>query len=406
MDLRQRRPDFPILERRVHGKPLVYLDNAATSQKPEPVLQALDRYYRSYNANVHRSVHLLAEEATLAYEEARSKLARFVNAARSEEIIFTRGTTEAINLVAYSWGRANIGAGDEILFSEMEHHSNMVPWHLLAKEKGARLRYIPVDGHGRLALDDIDSLITERTKLVALTQVSNVLGTINPVKDIARLAHQRGARILIDAAQSAPHMPVDVQDLGVDFLAFSGHKMCGPTGSGVLWGRWELLANMPPFHGGGEMIKKVRIYESTYAAPPARFEAGTPLIAQAIGLGAAADYLTEIGLDRIAAHERSLAKQAYEKLSEVDGLQIYGPPPGERMGAVAFNLSDVHSHDLASIVDQDGVAIRAGHHCCMPLHDKLGLAATARASFYLYNVPEEIDVLVKALYAAKKVFQI
>lgn len=405
LDVKALRKDFPILERQVHGKPLVYLDNAATSQKPLAVIEAVDRYYRHYNSNVHRSVHLLAEEATVAYEEARRKVARFINAPRTEEVIFTRGTTESINLVAYAWGRTNIKAGDEIVITEMEHHSNIVPWHMLAEEKGAKVKFIPVDDAGRLILDDLDRIITPATKLVAFTHVSNAVGTVNPAETIVKAAKEEGALVLIDGAQSVPQMPTDVQTMGADFLAFSGHKMCGPTGIGVLWARMELLEQMAPFHGGGEMIRRVTMEGATYADPPARFEAGTPLIAQAIGLGEAADYLAGISMERVYNYGRDLVTRAWERLQDVEGITLYGPPPPDRAGAITFNIEGVHPHDLASLVDGSGVAIRAGHHCCMPLHRRFGLAATARASFYVYNLIEEIDVLAAALHDARKVFE-
>ena len=403
-DLRDVRQDFPILERSVHGKRLVYLDNAATTQKPRAVLEALDAYYRRSNANVHRSVHKLAEEATLAYEDARRSLARFINAARPEEVIFTSGTTEGINLVAYSWGRANVRAGDAIVLTDIEHHSNLVPWQLLAQEKGAELRYFEIGPDGSYDLDAFDRLLDQRVKLVSCTQLSNVLGVALPIAEITRRAHAAGAVVLVDAAQSAPHMAIDVQALGCDFLAFSGHKLYGPTGIGVLWGRYELLADMPPFLGGGEMIRRVELHRSTFQDPPARFEAGTPKIAQAIGLAAAVDYVQGVGLDRIARHEQRLVQYAHEALREIGGLTIYGPAPERRAGLVTFSLEGVHAHDLASLVDAAGVAIRAGHHCCMPLHTKLGVPATARASVAMYNTREDIDVLVRAIHDAKKVF--
>lgn len=402
--LRDIREDFPILRRPVHGRRLVYLDNAATTQKPQAVLDALNKYYRESNANVHRSVHKLAEEATLAYEAARERVARFLNARRPEEVIFTSGTTEGINLVAYAWGRANIRQGDAIILTDMEHHSNLVPWQLLAQEKGAELRFFEIGADGSYDLDAFDRLLDERVKLVAFAQLSNVLGLVLPAQELARRAHHAGALVLIDAAQSAPRLPIDVQQLGCDFLVFSGHKIYGPTGIGVLWGRYELLAAMPPFLGGGEMIRRVELHRSTFQDPPARFEAGTPKIAQAIGLAAALDYVAGAGLDEIDRHERQLAQYAHEALSEVAGVTVYGPPPGERTGLVTFNLDTVHPHDLASLLDTHGVAIRAGHHCCMPLHDKLGIAASARASFAMYNTTEDIDALIEAIHHAKKVF--
>lgn len=399
------RREFPILQQHVHGKPLAFLDSAASSQKPRRVIETLEDYYRRYNANVHRGVYRLSEEATFAYERARGKLARFINAASHREIVFVRNTTEAINLVAYAWGGANIHAGDRILLTMMEHHSNIVPWQLLAQRTGAELIYLPFDGQGRLVLDDLDRLLDERVKLVAFTHQSNVLGTINPVAPIVARARAVGARVLLDAAQSVPHMPVDVQALGVDFLAFSGHKMCGPTGIGVLWGRREVLQAMPPFLGGGSMIDLVELDHSTFAAIPARFEAGTPAIGEAIALGEAADYLQEIGLATIHQHEQELTAYALERLAAVPGITIYGPPAGpDRGGAISFSLEGVHPHDVAAVLDQEGVAVRAGHHCTQPLHRVLGVPATTRASFYLYNLPEEIDRLVAGLHKARQLF--
>jgi cysteine desulfurase/selenocysteine lyase len=404
-DVLSLRREFPILQQQMHGKPLAFLDSAASSQKPRRVIEALEDYYRRYNANVHRGVYRLSEEATFAYERARGKLARLINAPSQREVIFVRNTTEAINLVAYAWGGANIRAGDRILLTMMEHHSNIVPWQLLAQRTGAELIYLPFDGQGRLVLDDLDRLLDERVKLVAFTHQSNVFGTINPVAPIVARARAVGAHVLLDAAQSVPHMPVDVQALGVDFLAFSGHKMCGPTGIGVLWGRRELLSAMPPFLGGGSMIDVVELDHSTFAAIPARFEAGTPAIGEAIALGEAADYLQEVGLAAIHQHEQELTAYALERLSTVPGLTIYGPPAGpDRGGAVSFSLEGVHPHDVAAILDQEGVAVRAGHHCTQPLHRVLGVPATTRASFYLYSLPEEIDRLVAGLHKARKIF--
>jgi len=399
------RDDFPILNQKVYGKPLVYLDSAATSQKPRPVIDALIQYYQEYNANVHRGIYKIAEEATAKYEEARGKIAAFINARGSEEIVFTRGTTEAINLVAYAWGRASVGQGDQVILTEMEHHSNLVPWQLLAQEKGARLGYIPFDDHGLLVLDALDGLLTERTRLVAVTHQSNVLGTINPVQEIVRRAHEVGALVLVDGAQSTPHMPVDVQALDCDFYAFSGHKMCGPTGTGALWARYELLDAMPPFHGGGEMITQVRLSESAYKDPPHKFEAGTPNIAGCIAWGFASDYLTSIGMQAIREHEKGLVRYALERLPEIEGIRIYGPTAvAQRGGVVAFTLDGVHPHDVAQVLDREGIAIRAGHHCAQPLHRRLGVDATARASLYLYNTRQEIDALVRGLWAVRKVF--
>jgi cysteine desulfurase/selenocysteine lyase len=411
-DVDKVRADFPILQRQVHGKPLVYLDNAATSQKPESVLRAMDDYYRHYNANIHRGVHTLAEEATAAYEAARRKVGRFIHASSPKEVVFVRNTTEAINLVALTWGRANVGRGDVIVLSIMEHHSNLVPWQLLAQAVGAQLEFIGLDAEGRLALEDLDRLLDEhgrRVKLVAIGGMSNVLGTINPVADIAMRAHRAGALFLVDGAQSVPHLPVDVQAIGADFLGFSGHKMLGPTGIGALWARKELLQAMPPFLGGGDMIKSVHLRETEWNDIPHKFEAGTPNVAQAIGLGAAVDYLSELGMENVHAHEQSLVAYALERLATVPNLQVYGPPARERGGVVTFNLIRdgellIHPHDLASILDQEGIAIRAGHHCAQPLMEYYDVPATARASFYVYNVEEEVDKLVEALFKAQKVF--
>jgi cysteine desulfurase/selenocysteine lyase len=423
LDIEKIRVDFPILERQVHGKPLVYLDNAATSQKPEAVIQAMDDYYRRYNANIHRGVHTLAEEATAAYEGARRKVARFINAASPREVIFVRNTTEAINLATLTWGRANLGPGDVIVLSVMEHHSNLVPWQLLAQATGARLEFIDLDDQGRLILDheparaprqSLEEILERhgrRVKMVAVSGMSNVLGTINPVARIAARAHRTGARVLIDAAQSVPHLPVDVQALDVDFMAFSGHKMLGPTGIGVLWARKEILQAMPPFLGGGDMIKSVHLRESEWNEIPHKFEAGTPNMAHAIGLGAAVDYLEGLGMDNVLAHEQAMAAYALERLAEVPELTIYGPPAGDRGGVVTFNLLRdgellIHPHDLASILDREGVAIRAGHHCAQPLMEYYGVPATARASFYVYNAEQEVDWLVEALLKARQVFRL
>jgi cysteine desulfurase/selenocysteine lyase len=398
------RRDFPILDRQVQGKPLVYLDNAATSQKPEAVLQTLDDYYRRYNANVHRGVHTLSEEATAAYERARLQVARFINAASEKEVIFTRGTTEGINLVAQSWGRANLRAGDEVLITEMEHHSNIVPWQILAEQLGFTLRYIPVTDAGLLDLSQLDSLLTERTKLLSFVHASNVLGTINPVQELVAAARGVGAKVLVDGAQSVPHMPVDVRALDVDFLAFSSHKMCGPTGMGVLYAKRALLEAMPPWMGGGDMIREVKMTGSKWNTLPYKFEAGTPSIAEAIGLGAAVEYLRGIGMEWVAAHERELVAYAYARLSQLEGVRILGPGPEARGGLIAFTLGDIHPHDLAAILDAEGVAVRAGHHCAQPIHDRLGIVASARASMYLYNTPAEIDRLAEALEKATTIF--
>ena len=398
------RREFPILNQAVNGKTLAFLDSAASSQKPRRVIDCLEDYYQRYNANVHRGIYRLSEEATFAFERARGKVARFINARSQREIVFVRNTTEAINLVARSWGDANLREGDRILLSIMEHHSNLVPWQMLAQRTGAKLEFLPIDGEGRLALDNLEVQL-EGVRLVAITQQSNVLGTINPVAEITQRAHAVGALVLVDGAQSVPHMPVDVQALDIDFLAFSGHKMCGPTGIGVLWGRRTILEQMPPFLGGGSMIKVVGLHESTYADVPARFEAGTPAIAEAIALGEAVDFLQEIGMDRIYAHERELLGYALERLTEVEGLRVYGPTTTEmRGGAVSFTLEGVHPHDVAAVLDGEGIAVRAGHHCAQPLHAHYDIPATTRASFYLYNIPEEIDRLVAALHKARTLF--
>ncbi|MBX5449728.1 cysteine desulfurase [Thermogemmatispora sp.] len=402
------RRDFPILTRQVHGKPLVYLDSAASSQKPLAVIEAMNAYYRSTHANVHRGVYEISEEATAALERARTKVARFINARQSKQIIFTRNTTESINLVAYSWGWANIRAGDLIVLTAMEHHSNLVPWQLLAQRTGARLEFVPLTPEGLLQLDVYAQLLEQGPKLVAFTHMSNVLGTINPVKEMVAQAHAAGAVVLVDAAQSAPHLPLDVQELDADFVCFSGHKMLGPTGIGVLYGRRELLEAMPPFLGGGDMIRSVSLRSSTWNDLPWKFEAGTPAIAEAVGLGAAVDYLNALGMEWVREHERAITAYALERLRTVPQLQIYGPTSEEqRGGVISFTLADIHPHDLASILDQEfGVAIRAGHHCAQPLMEQLGLVATARASFYVYTLPEEIDVLVQGLRRALEIFQL
>jgi len=405
VELEEIRDDFPVLRQKVHGKPLIYFDNAATSQKPRIVIEALNDYYERYNANVHRGIHALAERATREYERAREKVARFINAPSTDSVIFTRGTTEGINLVAYSWALTNLKKGDEILTTFMEHHSNTVPWYQACERTGAVIKRIELNPDGMLHLDDLDKLVTNRTKLVAVTQQSNVLGTINPVRQIADAAHKKGAVVLVDGAQSVPHMPVDVQAMDCDFFAFSGHKMCGPTGSGVLYGRRALLEAMPPFMGGGEMIKEVWFDHVKYNDLPYKFEAGTPSIAESIGLGVAVDYLTGIGLDKIRQHAKQITQYALDRLKEFPEITVYGPKDAEKRGGlVAFTLGDVHAHDIATFADQDGVAIRAGHHCAMPLHKKLGLAATARASFYLYNNRDEVDVFIEMLHKAKKFF--
>ena len=407
-DVDKVRRDFPILKRIINNRPLAYLDNAATTQKPLQVIDELSRFYNEYNANVHRGIYKISEEATAAYEEARAKIARLINASSPNEIIFVRGTTEAINLVAQSWGRTNIGLGDGIILTEMEHHSNIVPWQLLAKQKGAHLKYVGLTENGHLVHEDFRlHLESSGIKLVAMTHVSNVLGTINPVREYIREAHRQGCRVLVDAAQSVPHMPVDVQDLDCDFLAFSGHKMCGPTGIGVLYAKKPILEEMPPYHGGGEMIREVHLYESTWRDPPYRFEAGTTHIAGAIGLGKAVDYLSAIGLLNIQLHDQDLTEYAHDRLGKVKGVKIYGPEnPRTKVGVISFNLGDVHAHDMATLLDEDGIAVRSGHHCAQPLMDRLGVASTTRASFYLYNIEDEIDRLVDSVRRAAGVFKV
>jgi cysteine desulfurase/selenocysteine lyase len=406
LDVHRIRKDFPILERQVYGKPLVYLDNAATSQKPRRVIDALVNYYENYNANIHRAVHCLGEEATAAYEEARAKVAKFINAPSPESIIFTRNTTEAINLVAYTWGRANVREGDEILLTHMEHHSNLIPWQRLAAEKGASVRYIDLTDTQTLALDGLENLFDARTRIAAMPHVSNSLGTINPVERIAAEARRNGTLFLVDGAQGAPHLPVDVQAIGCDFYAFSAHKMLGPTGVGVLYGRPELLEEMEPFLGGGEMIRKVTYEGATWNDLPWKFEAGTPNIADVIAFGAAIDYLSELGMENVREHEVEITDYALTRLSQMEGMVMYGPPDArERGGVVSFNFGDLHPHDIGTVLDHHGVAIRAGHHCTQPLMRTLGVSGTARASFYVYNTPEEVDVLVEALEAARDFFK-
>ena len=404
-DVASVRRDFPILSRRVHGRPLVYLDSAATSQKPSAVIRALTEYYEGYNSNVHRAVHTLGMEATEAYEEARRKVARFINAPSTEQIIFTRNTTEAINLVAHTWAEDHLKAGDEILVSEIEHHSNLVPWQQVARRTGASLRLIPMAEDYTLDLSDLDTLLTSRTRLVAVTHMSNVLGTIVPVREIAQAAHRVGALVLLDGAQSVPHLPVDVQELECDFLAFSGHKMCGPTGVGVLYVRDTVLEEMDPFLHGGEMVREVTYERATWNDLPMRFEAGTPNIADAIALGAAVDYLSALGMERVRAHEVQLTRYALERFRELEEVKVYGPPDvNVRGGIIAFHSSEVHPHDMGTYLDGAGIAIRAGHHCAMPLMQKLEVPATARASFYIYNNEAEIDFLVEQLKEALRYF--
>jgi cysteine desulfurase/selenocysteine lyase len=404
-DVEAVRRDFPILQRTVHGKPLVYLDNAATTQKPVAVIDALVEYYERYNANIHRGLHTLAEEATARYEETRSKVAGFINAPATEEVIFTRNATESINLVAHAWGRKYLRPGDEIVLTVMEHHSNLVPWQLLAKAVGAVLRFVDIDEEGRLLGGDWERLIGAKTKLVAVTQMSNVLGTINPVKEIAALAHQRGALVLVDGAQSVPHLPVDVQELDCDFLAFSGHKMLGPTGVGVLYARRSVLEGMDPFLGGGEMISKVTLEESTWNELPWKYEAGTPNIADVVAFGAAIDYLRGLDMESVRAHEVDLAGYALDVLGRIPELVIYGPPDAaSRGGVIAFNLGDLHPHDVGTVLDSYGIAIRAGHHCAQPLMKRLGVVATGRASFYIYNRRREVDALAEGIREVLRFF--
>jgi len=407
LDVARIRKDFPILERKVHGKPLVYFDNAATSQKPRQVIDALVRYYEEYNANIHRAVHTLGEEATAAYEETREKVARFINAPSTESIVFTRNTTEAINLVAYTWGAANIREGDEILLTEMEHHSNLIPWQRLAAEKGATIRYIGLTDEQTLALDGLENLFEANTKMLAMPHVSNSLGTINPVEKIAQAARQRGVMFLVDGAQGAPHLPVNVQAIDCDFYAFSSHKMLGPTGVGVLYGRRELLEEMDPFLGGGEMIRKVTFEGATWNDLPWKFEAGTPNIADVIAFGAAIDYLSELGMENVREHEIEITTYALDRLRQLNDMTLYGPAdPTQRGGVASFNFGEIHPHDIGQVLDQYGVAVRAGHHCTQPLMRSLGVSGTARASFYVYNTLEEVDVMIEALKAARDIFKL
>jgi cysteine desulfurase/selenocysteine lyase len=403
------RRDFPILQRKVHNnKPLVYFDNAATTQKPIQVIDSIHNYYLNYNSNIHRAVHQLAEEATAAYELTRDKVAKFINAKNREELIFVRGTTEAINLIAYSWGRQNVQKDDIVVTTEYEHHSNIVPWQLLTKEKEAKLEYIGVDDNGELILDQLDDYLnTGRVKLVTFSHVSNVLGTITNAEEIIRQCHKKGVKVLVDAAQSVPHMKVDVQKLDCDFFAFSAHKMLGPTGVGVLWARKEILENMQPFNGGGDMIREVHKYETTWNDLPYKFEAGTPNIADVIGFSAALDYLENIGMDKVREHEIELTEYALEKMSAIKGIKLYGTSDmKKRGGVISFNLGDIHPHDLATIIDEDGVAIRSGHHCAQVLMERLDVSATSRASFYIYNTKEEVDVFIRSLNRARELFRI
>ena len=403
LDAHKLRADFPIFEQEIRGKPLAYLDSAVTAEKPRQVLDKLRWFYETSYANVHRGVYTLSERSTAEYESARQKVAQLINAPSPREVIFVRGATEGLNLVAYAWGMVNLGPGDLVVVTELEHHSNFVPWQYVANRTGASLRMIRLDDTGELDLSDLDAISREgNVKVVANNLVSNALGTINPIDKLAAWAHEQGAIMVVDAAQAAPHRRVDVQALDCDFLAFSSHKMCGPTSVGALWGRYELLAAMEPFNLGGHMIRKVTFEETTYGDVPAKFEAGTQPIAEAVGFGAAVDYLTDVGLEAIEQHEHELAAYALARMSEVPTITLYGPPAERRAGIVSFNLGDIHPHDVAQILDMDGVAIRAGHHCCQPLMAKLGVAATNRASFYLYTVPEEIDRLVEGLHKARK----
>ena len=399
------RREFPTLEQSVNGRPLVYLDNAATSQKPRVVLDALQAYYENDNSNVHRGIHELSRRATVAYEESRAKVADWVGAAEPAEIIWTRGTTEAINLMSTAWGLDNVGEGDEILISVLEHHSNIIPWQLLARRTGAVIKYIELDEQGRWILDELPRLLTDRTKVVAISHVSNALGTVNPVKRVAAAAHEVGALVLVDGAQGAVHMKVDVQDLGVDCYAFSGHKMCGPTGIGALWARRDLLDSMEPYQGGGEMIHFVGRDESSWATVPHKFEAGTPNIAGAIGMGAAIDFLSGVGMDAIAKHEHELLEYALERMNAVDGIRIYGPQsPDEHSALISFTLGDAHPHDISTILDSEGIAVRAGHHCAQLAMQHFGISATARASIYLYNTESDIDRLIEGLEQVQGIF--
>jgi cysteine desulfurase/selenocysteine lyase len=405
LNVKEVRKDFPILDRETQaGVRLTYLDSTATSQKPVQVIEAMNDYYRHSNANIHRGVHTLAEEATSLYEGAREKIARFVNASSPREIIYTRNTTESINLVAYSWARANLKQGDLVILTEMEHHSNLVPWHMLQTERGIELDFIPVTEDGLLDLDVYRSLLKRTPKLVSFTHMSNVLGTINPAVEMIRLGHEAGAIVLVDGAQSVPHLKVDVRSLDADFYAFSAHKMCGPTGIGVLYGKTSLLEAMPPFLGGGDMIKEVKLRSFRPNTLPHKFEAGTPAIAEAIGFGAAVDYLAKIGMDDIAAHEHEITAYALERLEEIPGVKLFGPSADKKGGVAAFTLEGIHPHDVAQILDRDGIAVRAGHHCAQPLHEKFGIPATSRASFYLYSTKEEVDLLVNGLYKVKEMF--
>jgi cysteine desulfurase/selenocysteine lyase len=405
LDAHALRADFPILAQEINGKPLAYLDSAVTAQKPRQMLEAMTNFYETSYANVHRGVYALAERATEAFEGSREKIARFVNAPTSREIVFTRNATEALNLVAYAWGVPNLGPGDVVVVTELEHHSNFVPWQYIARQRGAEFRMIPLTESGELDLDALEGLAREgHVKVVATNLVSNALGTVNPIERLTAWAHEQGAIMVVDAAQAAPHRPIDVQAIGCDFLAFSAHKLCGPSGVGALWGRRELLEAMEPFNLGGHMIRKVQFEETTWGDLPHKFEAGTAPIAEAVGFGAAVDYISEAGLEAIEQHEHDLVAYALDKLQEVPAIKLYGPPADRRAGIVSFNMEGVHPHDVAQVLDWEGVAIRAGHHCCQPLMQRLGVAATNRASFYLYTVPEEIDRLADGLLRVRKVF--
>jgi cysteine desulfurase/selenocysteine lyase len=399
------REDFPILSREIRpGVKLVYLDSTATSQKPKAVIEAMNNFYRHSNANIHRGVHTLAEEATAMYEQARVKIAKFINAISPHQVIYTRNTTESINLVAYTWARKNLRSGDLVILTEMEHHSNLVPWHILATERDIRLEFIPVTDEGLLDLEAYRLLLKQDPKLISFTHMSNVLGTITPASEIIKLAHEAGAIAILDAAQSVPHIGVDVQALDVDFMAFSAHKMCGPTGIGALYGKTKLLEAMPPFLGGGDMIKEVKLRSFRPNTVPYKFEAGTPAIAESVGFGAAVDYLSSIGMEEIAGHEHEIIEYALDRLEEVPGLKVFGPSASNKGGVAAFTFDGIHPHDVAQILDRDGIAVRAGHHCAQPLHEKFGIPATTRASFYLYSTREEVDALINGLYNVKKVF--
>ena len=404
LDAERLREDFPILDREFDGTQLVYLDNAATSQTPEPVIEAIADYYREYNANVHRGIHRLSQEASVAYEEAHDRVAEFIGADGREEIIFTKNTTESMNLVAYAWGLNELGPGDEVVLTEMEHHASLVTWQQIAKRTGADCKYIPITDEGRLDMDAARELITDDTAMVSAVHVSNTLGCINPVGELADVAHDHDAYVFVDAAQSVPNRPVDVEDLDADFLAFSGHKMCGPTGIGVLYGKRHVLEAMEPYLYGGDMIRKVTFEDSTWNELPWKFEAGTPLISQGIALAAACDYLDDLGMENVERHEAELAEYAHDRLTEHGDVEVYGPPGDDRGGLVAFNLDGVHAHDLSSILNDSAVAIRAGDHCTQPLHDVLGATASARASFYLYNTHKEVDRLVEAIDDARQLF--